>query len=185
VLIPIFSIFLKRRISSSNWAGVLVALIGLYFLSITENFTISLGDLLQVGCAICFAVHILLIDHFIKNVDAIKLSFVQYTTCSILSLTAALIFETITLNSVMQAIVPILYGGIFSVGIAYTLQVIGQKNTKPSHAALILSMESVFAALGGFMILNENLTLRASLGCLLMLFGILLSQFQNIRKMSF
>jgi len=185
VLVPIFSIFLKRRISLSNWIGVFVALTGLYLLSITESFTISVGDLLQVGGAICFAIHILLIDHYIKKVDAIKLSFVQFTTCSILSLVAALIFETITLNSIAQAMIPILYGGIFSVGIAYTLQVVGQKNAKPSHAAIILSMESVFATLGGFMILNENLTFRASMGCLFMLLGILLSQFQNIRKISF
>ena len=185
VLVPIFSIFLKRRISASNWIGVFVALTGLYLLSITESFTISVGDILQVGGAICFAVHILLIDHFIKKVDAIKLSFVQFTTCSILSLVAALIFETITLNSILQAMIPILYGGICSVGIAYTLQVVGQKNAKPSHAAIILSMESVFATLGGFMILNENLTFRALMGCLLMLLGILLSQFQNIKKISF
>jgi len=185
VLVPIFSVFLKRRISLSNWAGVFVAIIGLYFLSITETLTISMGDLLQVGGAVCFAVHILLIDHLIKKVDAIKLSFIQFTTCSILSLASALIFETITLRAIEQAIVPLLYGGICSVGIAYTLQVIGQKNAKPSHAAIILSMESVFATIGGLIILHENLTLRASIGCILMLLGILLSQYQNIRKMSF
>ena len=100
-------------------------------------------------------------------------------------MTTALIFETITLNAIELAIVPLLYGGICSVGIAYTLQVIGQKNAKPSHAAIILSMESVFATIGGLIILHENLTLRASIGCILMLLGILLSQYQNIRKMSF
>ncbi len=185
VMVPIFSVFLKRKISTSNWIGVIFAIAGLYFLSITDSFTISFGDLLQVGGAVCFAVHILLIDHFVKKVDGIKLSLVQFVTCSVLSLTTAFIFETITINSIMLAAIPLLYGGIFSVGIAYTLQVIGQKNAKPSHASLILSMESVFAALGGIIILNESFTFRIGSGCLLMLAGILFSQLQNIKNISF
>ncbi|MGE5629338.1 MAG: DMT family transporter [Solirubrobacterales bacterium] len=185
VLVPLFSVFLRRKISISNWLGVFTAIIGLYFLSITESFTISFGDLLQVGGAFCFALHILLIDHLVKKVDGLKLSMVQFITCSIISLCAAYIFETVTLSAIMLAAFPLLYGGLCSVGIAYTLQIIGQKNAKPSHASLILSMESVFAAIGGIVILHEVFTTRIAAGCILMLLGILLSQFQNIIKFSF
>lgn len=182
VLVPIFSVFLKRKISKGNWLGVMVAIVGLYFLSITESLTISFGDFLQIGGAICFATHILLIDHLVKKVDGLKLSFIQFATCSILSIFAGVIFETTTLNAIILAAIPLLYGGVCSVGIAYTLQVIGQKNAKPSHASLILSLESVFAAIGGILILNEVLTARIAAGCTLMLAGILLSQLQNIKK---
>lgn len=185
VLVPIFGVILKHKISISNWVGVLTAIVGLYFLSITESFNISFGDLLQVGGAVCFAMHILLIDHLVKKVDGLKLSLVQFITCSILSLFAAFIFETITINAIILAALPLLYGGICSVGIAYTLQIIGQKNAKPSHASLILSMESLFAAVGGIIILHEVFTARIAIGCVLMLMGIVFSQFRNIIKFSF
>lgn len=114
--------------------------------------------------------------------DALKLCIIQFATCSILSLIVAVIFEKITIHSLYQAKIPILYGGIFSVGVAYTLQVIGQKYAKPSHAAIMLSMEAVFASLGGFIILNEDLGIKGYIGCILMLFGMLLSQLQFNKK---
>lgn len=182
VLVPVFGILLKHTIHKSTWLGVLLAIAGLYFLSVTESFTIATGDIYEMLGAILWAIHILLIDNFTKKIDALKLSFVQFLTCSILSLAVAFIFEKNTLIGLSQAIIPILYGGICSVGIAYTLQVIGQKNAKPSHAAIILSMESVFASIGGLIILHENLGARGYLGCALMLAGVLLSQASNFTK---
>jgi drug/metabolite transporter (DMT)-like permease len=156
VLVPVFGIFLKHRTHITTWLGVALAIIGLYLLSVTGSFSISRGDLLEIIAAIFWASHILVIDYFTKKIDALKLSFIQFATCSILSLAFALVFEKITIASLSQALIPIIYGGIFSVGVAYTLQVVGQKHAKPSHAAIVLSMETVFASIGGILILNEN-----------------------------
>lgn len=184
VLVPVLGTILKQRISFSNWAGVAFAVIGLYFITIKGGLTaMNYGDILQVVCAAFFAIHIVLIGHLVKRIDGIQLSIVQFATCSALSLICAVIFEDINLNGIMQGALPILYGGLCSVGIAYTLQVIGQKNAKASHAALIMSLEAVFGALGGLIILNENLGLRGYLGCALMLAGILISQYPNIKKL--
>jgi Permeases of the drug/metabolite transporter (DMT) superfamily len=176
VIVPFLGIFLKHRINLLNWFGALLAIIGLYLLSVTESLTISRGDFLELIGAILFSFHILVIDHFTKRIDALKLSFVQFLTCSFLSIAAALMYEKITLNSLSMVIIPILYGGLGSVGIAYTLQAFGQKHTKASHAAIILSMESVFAAIGGLIILKETMGVRGYTGCALMLGGMLISQ---------
>lgn len=176
VLVPIFGIFLRHRINFNMWVGALVAVTGLYLLSVTGDFTISKGDLYVLTGAVFWAIHILVIDHYTKSIDALKLSFVQFMACSILSLATAFSFETITTEGLRLALVPILYGGICSVGIAYTLQVFGQKYAKPSHAAIVLSMETVFASLGGFLLLNEIMGLRGYTGCALMLTGMIISQ---------
>ncbi len=183
VLVPIFGIILKHRVHINTWVAVILAVIGLYLLSVTEGFYISKGDLFEVAGAVFWAIHILLIDYFTKKVNALKLSFIQFATCSILSITVAFFFETITMAGLTKAIIPILYGGIFSVGIAYTIQVVGQKHAKPSHAAIILSMESVFASIGGILILNESLGARGYFGCALILSGMLLCQLPNFTKM--
>jgi drug/metabolite transporter (DMT)-like permease len=183
VLVPIIGTILKHRINFSNWVGVAFAVIGVYFITIQNSFTINYGDFLQIICALFFALHIVLIDNLVKRVDGIQLSIVQFTTCSVISLVCAFAFEDIRLSGIMQGALPILYGGICSVGIAYTLQVIGQKNAKASHAALIMSLEAVFGALGGLIILHENLGYRGYIGCLLMLAGILISQYPNIKKL--
>lgn len=180
ILVPILGIFLKQRTHMSIWLGVTMASVGLYFLSVTENFSIVQADILELIGAFFWAAHILIIDHYTKKVPTIKLCIIQFMTCSILSIVVALIFEKITLSGIRLAAIPIIYGGIFSVGIAYTLQVLGQKHAKPSHAAIILSMETVFASLGGLLILHENLGGRGYLGCLLMLAGMLISQLPNI-----
>jgi len=182
VFVPLVGIFLKQYIRISTWIGVLVAVTGLYLLSVTENFTVGKGDLLELAGAFFWSLHIILIDKFTKRADALKLSFLQCITCSVLSLATAIAFEHISINGIGQAIVPILYGGICSVGIAYTLQIVAQKKAQPSHAAIILSMETVFASLGGLLILNEKMVFRGYLGCALMLTGMLLSQLQNFRK---
>lgn len=182
VIVPLLGILLKQRIQISTWVGVVVATVGLYFLSVTESFSIGRGDLLELIGAFFWAGHILLIDYFIKKNDPLQLCLIQFLTCSILSMVVAFFTESITASGLWQAIIPILYGGIFSVGIAYTLQAIGQKHAKPSHAAIILSLEAVFASLGGLIILHENLGLRGYVGCLLMLIGMLLSQVKNFKK---
>jgi drug/metabolite transporter (DMT)-like permease len=181
VLVPITGLFLKQRIANSTWLGSLLAVTGLYFLCVKESFTISYGDLLELIGAFFWTMHILLIDRFSREVDTLELAFFQFVTCSILSIGVALLGETITLDGILLAGIPILYGGICSVGIAYTLQIIGQKNASPSHAAIILSMETVFAAIGGYLILDERLGLQELLGCVLMLAGMLLSQIQSLK----
>ena len=181
VLVPILGIFLKQKTRSTTWIGAVTAAVGLYFLSINENLTIEFGDLLQIIGAFFWAAHIQLIDKFVKNIDAIKLSSVQFATCSVLSLITAFIFEDVKMSGIIDAIVPLLYGGIMSAGVAYTLQAVGQRNAKPSHAAIALSMEAVFAAIGGILLLKETLPLRGYFGCALMLAGMLISQTENIK----
>ncbi|NLY76260.1 MAG: DMT family transporter [Firmicutes bacterium] len=182
VIVPLLGIFLKHQIHLFNWIGVAIAGTGLYFLSVSGGFSVVRGDLLELGGAFFWALHLLLIDNFIKKADLLKLSFFQFLTCSLLSTAVALFTESAAWDALRHAVIPILYGGIFSVGIAYTLQAAGQKYAKPSHAAIILSLEAVFAAVGGLVILGEKLGARGYLGCLLMLTGMLVSQFQSIQK---
>lgn len=182
VFVPILGIFLKQKTHVTTWLGVFVAIIGLYFLSVNEGFYIELGDWLEIIGAVFWAVHILVIDHFAKKVDAVKLSIMQFVTCSALSLMAALIFEGISIAALSQIVIPLLYGGILSGGVAYTIQAIAQKHAKPSHAAIAMSMESVFASIGGLILLGEIMPLRGYLGCALMLAGMLLSQYENFTK---
>lgn len=176
VIVPIMGLFLKHKIGKNSWSGVGLAVIGLYLLSINENFSISYGDLLEVIGSLFWAIHILAIDHFSNKIDPLKLSCTQFATNSILSIITALFVENITLAGISAALIPILYGGLLSVGVAYTLQVVAQKNAKPSHAAIILSMESVFGAVGGALILNEVMSYRGYIGCILILSGIVVSQ---------
>lgn len=185
VIVPIIGIFLGRKIGKNSWIGIGLAVVGLYFLSVTENFTISYGDLLEIIGSLFWAMHILTIDHFSKKIDPLKLSCIQFATCSILSLTSALIFEQITIDSIRQALIPILYGGFLSVGVAYTLQVVAQKNANPSHAGIILSMESVFGAIGGAILLGESMNIRGYVGCLFIIGGVLVSQIKFSFKPSY
>lgn len=182
VLVPLIGIFFKQRIGRAAWLGSALAMIGLYFLCVKEDFTMAYGDLFELAGALFWSAHILVIDRFSEEVDTLKLAFFQFVTCSVLSLITALLWETVTLNGIIGAGIPILYGGIFSVGVAYTLQIAGQKNSSPSHAAIILSMETVFAALGGYLLLDEFLGRQEFLGCVLMMAGMLLSQMGSLRS---
>ena len=179
VFVPIIGMFLKRRTRIGTWLGVMLSVVGLYFLCVTSSFSISKGDLYEIVGDIFWAIHILLIDHFAKKIDPLKLSFVQFITCAIFSLSAALFLEKITMNGLCEATIPILYGGILSVGGAYTLQVVGQKNAKPANVAIILSLEAVFASIGGVLILHENLGLRGFVGAAFMLSGMVFAQLSN------
>lgn len=185
ILVPIMGLVLKHKVAQNIWIGAIVATIGLYFLSINENFTIGYGDLLQLIGAIFWAIHIIVIGQFARKVDSLKLSSVQFATCGILSLIVAVIFEDIQIVNISKSLVPILYGGFMSVGIAYTLQVVAQKHARASHAAIAMSMESVFAAIGGILLLGEKLPPRGYIGCILMLLGMLISQADNFKIKGF
>jgi drug/metabolite transporter (DMT)-like permease len=182
ILVPIAGIFLKQRVSSGTWIGSILVVTGLYMLCVKEGFSISYGDFLEVIGACFWTAHILFIDHFAQQIDTLELAFFQFITCAILSLGTAFIVETITFAAVLGAIIPLLYGGLCSVGIAYTLQIVGQKQAEPAHAAIILSMETVFAAVGGYWILGEHLTKIEFLGCIFMMSGMLLSQLKNTQS---
>lgn len=182
IFVPIFGIFIRQLTRTNVWLGALLAAGGLYFLSIREDLTIATGDALVLASAAFFAIHILIIGRFSFRMSAIRLSIIQFATCSVLSLVAAVFTEEIILANILDAAIPILYGGLFSVGIAYTLQVVGQKHAHPSAASIILSMESLFAVLGGWMLLGETLTARGWLGCALMLVGMILAQVRWRKK---
>lgn len=184
IIVPILGLFGKQQTNIGTWLGAVMAAVGLYLLSITAGFTIETGDLLVLIGALFWAAHVLIIAWLSPRVNPIKLAFAQYLTCSILSLIAASMIEVITVNSIIQACVPLLYGGLGSVGIAYTLQVIAQRDAHPAHAAILLSLESVFAAIGGWLILGEIISPRGLVGCGLMLSGMLLSQLWGIKPMS-
>jgi drug/metabolite transporter (DMT)-like permease len=179
VLVPIFGLLLAQRPGWGTWLGATMAVIGMYLLSVTAELTISFGDLLILVGALFWAGHVLLIGKLspgMDAVDAIKLSTVQFAICAVLSLAGAVATEEIALAGLRSAALPIAYGGLMSVGVAYTLQVVAQRDAQPAHAAIILSLEAVFAALGGWLLLGEILSLRALVGCGLMLAGMLLSQ---------
>lgn len=181
VLVPVLGLAIGRRTSTGTWIGVLLAAIGLYLLSFTGVFSISKGDLIVLGGTVFWAVHVLLISVLIHRTDAVLLAMIQFAACALLSFAAALIFEKIEIAGIISATVPILYGGLMSVGVAYTLQVIAQRRTPPAHAAIILSLETVFAALGGWIVLGEVIPARGLAGCALMLLGIIVSQVGTVR----
>jgi len=182
VIVPIMGLFWHQRPGAGTWIGAFLAAAGLYLLSITDEFTISFGDLLELVGAFLWAGHVLIIGWLSPKIDSLKLAFTQFAACSVLSLITAVIVEVIAFKALIQAAIPILYGGVISVGVAYTLQVVAQRKAHPAHAAIFLSMEAVFAAVGGWLILSETLTHRGLVGCLLMLSGMLLSQLYGIYK---
>lgn len=181
VLVPILGLTIGRKTSSGTWIGVALAAAGLYLLSFTGMFSISKGDLIVLGGTLFWAIHVLLISVLIHRTDGVLLAMIQFAGCSLLSFAAALIFEKIEIGGIIDATLPILYGGLMSVGIAYTLQVIAQRKTPPAHTAIILSLETVFAALGGWVVLGEIIPGRGLIGCALMLLGIIVSQVGTIR----
>ncbi len=176
ILVPVFGLFFGRKVTKTLWTGVLVTLVGLYLLSVREGFSLEFGDSLLIGSAIFFAMHMLMIGTYAPKHNVILLSVFQFGVTAILSLLAAFYYEEIDILSIQQAAVPILYAGVFSVGIAFTLQAYAQKKAHPAHAAIIFSFESVFALFGGWLILNEVIDLRSGIGSLFMLAGIIISQ---------
>jgi len=176
VLVPIMGIALKQKAGLGIWLGAALALFGLYLLSIKSDFTLEYGDLLMFIGAFFWAAHVLVIGWLAPKYNALKLSIIQFFICGLLSLCVALVYETIVWSDVRLAMNAILYAAIMSTGIAYTLQVVAQQDAKPSHAAIILSGEAMFAVLAGWLILGEVLTTRGMLGCALIMVGMLVSQ---------
>lgn len=176
VIVPVLGIFLKKKVSPLVWAGVLLAVIGLYFLCITKGLQIGKGDILVFGCAVCFSVHILIIDYFAPRADGVELSCIQFYVSGIICTAAAFILEKPTWAGMVAGAVPILYAGIFSCGVAYTLQVVGQARVNPTVASMILSLESVISVLAGWVLLRETLTTRQLIGCVLVFCAVILAQ---------
>tara|TARA_R110001592_G_scaffold199938_6_gene448652 strand:+ start:19775 stop:20704 length:930 start_codon:yes stop_codon:yes gene_type:complete len=176
ILVPVFGLFIGMRTGVGTWAGAGLALVGMLLLSVTADYTIARGDWLQLTGAACWAIHVLLVSALASRYDPVRVAFCQFVVCAIISLALAIIFEPIVWTSIVLAGPAILYGGLLAVGVGFTLQVVAQRNAIASHAAVILSLEAVFAALAGWLILNETLSLRGFIGCCLMLAGMLIAQ---------
>ena len=178
IIVPIIGIFLKKKCGPFIWIAVLLSLGGLYLLCISpgEGFSIGKGDTLVLICAVLFSFHILTVDHFSPLVDGVKMSCIQFLVCGILSGIPALIFENPNITNILQAWMPILYAGILSCGVAYTLQIVGQKGMNPTVASLIMSLESCISVIAGWLILGQNLSSREIFGCVLMFGAIMLAQ---------
>lgn len=182
VIVPLLGIFLRKRIPWSVWVSVVLATIGMYLLCMTEGLKVGKGDIYVFVCAICFSFHILVIDYFSPKTDGVVMSCVQFFTAGIISAIMMLIFENPKLSAVFAAWAPILYAGIMSCGVAYTLQVVAQKNTDPVLASLILSLESAFSLLAGWVILGQKLSPKELGGCGLVFCAIILAQIPVERK---
>ncbi len=176
IIVPILGLFWKHLTGAGTWAGAVLAVIGLYLLGETGQLAISTGDALVLACAFVWAGHVHLLGYYSPRVDTVKLAFMQFAVCSLISLAMALMFDKFDFAQIRLAAVPVLYAGMLSVGIAYTLQVVAQRDAPPAHASIIMSLEAVFAVLGGWVVLHETLGARGIFGCALMLAGMLLSQ---------
>ena len=183
LIVPILGLFMKKRVGIKVWLGVVLATIGLYLLCMTsESFSLSKGDFLVLICAGFFSLHILIIDYFSPKADGVRLSCIQFFVCGLISMIIAFIFEQPNLGDILSGWLPILYAGILSCGVAYTLQIVGQKNMDPTVASLILSLESVFSVLAGWVILNQKLSGRELFGCGLMFLAIIMAQLPEKAK---
>ena len=176
VLVPVLGMFLGKKTGWKVWLAVAMALAGLYFLCITESFSVGRGDIYVFIGSLLFAVHILIIDYFAPRTDGVKMSCIQFFVAGILSMFPMAAFETTTVEGALRSWGALLYAGVLSCGVAYTLQIIGQKNMNPTVASLILSLESCISVLAGWVILGERLSVREGLGCVLMFAAIILAQ---------
>lgn len=179
VFVPVAGLFLGQRNHLTIWIGVALAIAGLYFLSVKEGFVINFGDGLVFVCALIWTAHVIIVGHVAPRTDPIRTAIIQFTICSALSWVVAIGAEEISIQPIVDAAWPILYGGVMSVGIGYTLQVVAQQKAYPAYASIILSLESVFAVLGGWLILNETVTGKILLGCCLMLAGMIAAQLKS------
>ena len=182
IIVPLIGLFFKKYCGILTWIGVVIALAGLYFLCITQKLTIQRGDALILCCSVLYAGQILAIDHYNPFADGVKMSCIQFLTGGILGAVFMLLFENPSIAMILSAAGPILYTGIMSTGVGYTLQIVGQKGLNPTVAALILSLESVFSALSGYLFLHQVLTTRELIGCALMFIAIVLAQLPDIRR---
>ena len=200
VLVPVFGLFFKRKVNLATWIAVVLSVIALYLLCIKGDFSLAPGDLLVLVCALCFTIHILVIDHFTATVDGLKLSCVQFfvaavwatiakVVCVILGMNgtgdvsaATSIFAAPDWNAILGCALPILYVGIFSSGVGYTLQILAQKDSNPTVVTILLSLESVFAVIAGAIILHQQMSVREYVGCVIMFAAVVLAQIQFPEK---
>jgi len=176
IFVPMLGLFWGQRTDTGTWIGALMAVGGLYLLSVTDTLSLSSGDTLVLLSAVAWAVHVQLVGRLVQRFDAVLLACLQFAACALLSLPISLIRESVTVAGLRGAALPILYAGLLSTGVAFTLQVVAQRHARPTPTAIILSLEVVFAMLGGWMILDELITLRGIFGCALMLAGMLTAQ---------
>lgn len=182
VIVPILGLFFRRKCSPAVWLGVLLAVGGLYFLCITDGFAVGRGELLVFLCAVGFSIHIMVIDHYTQLVDGVKMSCIQFLVNGVLSGICMFVFENPSMGNLLAAWQPILYAGILSCGVAYTLQIVGQKGMNPTVASLILSLESVISVLAGLVLLKQKMSDREIFGCVLMFAAIILAQLPGRKK---
>jgi drug/metabolite transporter (DMT)-like permease len=176
IVVPLLGLAIGQKTGMGTWLGAILAVFGMALLSIDENFQVASGDWIQLAGAFVWGVHVLLVSFFVGRHDAIRLAFLQFVTCAVFSLVLAAIFEQSSLNTIWLAAPALIYGGMFAVGVGYTLQVVAQKHAIASHAAIILSLEAVFAAIAGAWLLDESLDMRGYFGCALMFIGMLAAQ---------
>ena len=182
VLVPVFGLFFKRKVSLPVWIAVVCSVVALYLLCIKGDFSLAAGDLLILVCAVCFAVHILVIDHFTAYCDGVKLSCLQFLFAGIISAVCMFLFEDVDFAAIWSCILPLLYVGIFSCGVGYTLQILAQKDSNPTVVTILLSLESVFAVIAGAIILHQQMTAREYIGCVVMFVAVILAQIQFPEK---
>lgn len=176
VLVPVFGLFFGRKVSVPVWIAVGLSVVSLYLLCIKGSLSLAPGDVLILVCALCFAVHILVIDRVGAGCDGFMLSFVQFLFAGIISTIFMFIYDTIDISAILSCALPLLYVGIFSCGVGYTLQILAQKDSNPTVVTILLSMESVFAVIAGAIILNQRMSAREYLGCVLMFAAVILAQ---------
>lgn len=183
ILVPLVGIFFRKKIGVKVWIAVVLAVCGMYLLCITEGFRIATGDLYLLGCAFVFTIHILVIDYFSPKIDGVAMSCIQFLVCGAFGMTGMFLTETVELTHVLEAWLPLVFSGVFSGGVAYTLQIVAQKDTEPAIASLLMSLESVFAVFGEWLVLGQFLSAREFGGCALMFVGIILTQLpDNVLK---
>ncbi len=184
VLVPIYGMFLGRKVRLVTLLSILIAVVGMYFLCIKEGFRLEFGDLLVLICAFVFALHIMAVDYFSPKVDGVKLSFLQFAVCGTINTILMFIFEEPVMADILKCSVPILYAGVMSCGVAYTLQIIGQKYAEPTVASIAMSLEAVFAGLAGWLLIGQAMTLREIFGCVLMFAAIITVQLPEKKKLA-
>ena len=182
ILVPIIGIFFKKKVSIMVWIGAALSVVGMYLLCVSETMSLNKGDILAFCCAIVFAFHILSVDYFAPKMNGIVLSCLQFFSSGICAMILAFIFEHPTLTQILSGIGPLLYVGVMSSGVAYTLQILGQKNADPTIASLIMSLESAVSVIGGWLILHQKLTTKELLGCLLMFIAVVGVQVVDSKK---
>ena len=182
IIVPVLGLFFHKRVRKIVWAGVALALAGMYLLCIKDSFVIGKGDFLVFLCALVFSVHILVIDYFSPKADGVTLSCIQFFVSGVIGMILAFMFETPSFSALLAGAVPVLYAGVLSSGVAYTLQVVGQKRVEPTVASMILSMESVFSVLAGWLLLSQKLSVKELTGCVMVFAAVVMVQLPDRKK---